>query len=206
MGFPGGTVVKNPPANAGAPGDTGSIPGSGRSPREGHGNPLKYSCLGNFMDRRVWRATVHGVARSQTQLSIHTCTHTFVSVPSSAWQHRGHYARTALITRNKSNLVIVIFACNLACNIWDRWFIQRVPPIHVISGSTDQVLAWQHSRTSVKLSESPNLITLLQYFRLLIFKPVVKAVIHTPWSREKYFDRDPTFRMAKKENCKCIVE
>ena len=44
-------------------GDSGLIPGSGRSPREGHGNPLQYSCLGNPMDRGAWRATVHGVAK-----------------------------------------------------------------------------------------------------------------------------------------------
>ena len=43
-------------------GDKGSIPGLGRSPGGGNGNPLQYSCLGNFMDRRVWRATVHGVS------------------------------------------------------------------------------------------------------------------------------------------------
>ena len=49
MGFPGGSVVENPPANAG---DAGSIPGSGRSPREGNGNPLQYSCLRNLLDRR----------------------------------------------------------------------------------------------------------------------------------------------------------
>ena len=60
MGFLGGSVAKNPPANAG---DTGLIPGSGRSPREGKGNPLHYSCLGNPMDRRVWQAIVHGVTR-----------------------------------------------------------------------------------------------------------------------------------------------
>ena len=65
MGFPGGSVVKNPPANAGDLGDSGSIPGSGRSPGEGNGNPLQYSCL----DREAWWATVHGVAKSQTQLS-----------------------------------------------------------------------------------------------------------------------------------------
>ena len=58
-GFPGDTVVKNPPANAGDTRDVGSIPGSGRSPRVGNGNPLQYSCLGNFMDRGAWRATVH---------------------------------------------------------------------------------------------------------------------------------------------------
>ena len=60
MGFPGGSVVENPPANAG---DAGSIPGSGRSPREGNGNPLQYSCLRNPMDRRTWQAIVCGVTK-----------------------------------------------------------------------------------------------------------------------------------------------
>ena len=54
MGFPGGTVVKNPPAKAGAAGAAGSIPGLGRSPGRGHGNPLQYSCLENSMDRGAW--------------------------------------------------------------------------------------------------------------------------------------------------------
>ena len=53
-------MVKNLPANAG---DTGSIPGSERSPGIGNGNPLQYSCLGYPMDRGAWRATVHGVAK-----------------------------------------------------------------------------------------------------------------------------------------------
>ena len=66
LGFPGGSVVKNPPANAG---DTGSIPGLGRSPGEGNGNPLQYSSLENPMDRGARRAPVHGVAKSQTRLS-----------------------------------------------------------------------------------------------------------------------------------------
>ena len=61
-GFPGGAVVKNPPANAG---DTGSIPGSGRYPEEGNGILLQYPCLGNPMDRGAWRATAHGVTKSQ---------------------------------------------------------------------------------------------------------------------------------------------
>ena len=68
MGFPGGTVVKNPPTNARDTRDVGSTPGSGIYPKEGHGNPLQYSCLENPMDRRAWWATVHGVAESQTQL------------------------------------------------------------------------------------------------------------------------------------------
>ena len=69
MGFPGGAVVKNLPANAGDAGDSGSIRGSGRSPGEGNGTPLLYSCLKNPMDRRAWWPTVHEVAKSQTQLS-----------------------------------------------------------------------------------------------------------------------------------------
>ena len=55
-------TVKNVPANAGDIRHTGSIPGSGRSPGEGNGNPLQYSCLENPMDREAWWATVHGVA------------------------------------------------------------------------------------------------------------------------------------------------
>ena len=58
-GFPGGAVVSNPPVNAG---DVGSIPGPGRSPGGGIGNPLRYSCLGNPMDRGAHWARVHGVA------------------------------------------------------------------------------------------------------------------------------------------------
>ena len=66
MGFPGGSVIKNLPANAGDTRDIGLIPGSGRSPWGGKGNPLQYSCLENPMDGGVWWAAVHGVARSQT--------------------------------------------------------------------------------------------------------------------------------------------
>ena len=59
--FPDDSVIKNPPANAG---DSGLIPGSGRSPGEGNGNPLQYFCLENPMDGGAWQATVHGVAKS----------------------------------------------------------------------------------------------------------------------------------------------
>ena len=62
-------MVKKSPANAGGARDLDLIPGSERSPGEGNGNPLQYSCLGNPMDRGAWRATVHGVAKSRTQLS-----------------------------------------------------------------------------------------------------------------------------------------
>ena len=59
-------MIKNPLANAG---DSGFIPGSGRSPGMGNGNPLQYSCLENPMDRGAWWTTVHGVAKSRTRLN-----------------------------------------------------------------------------------------------------------------------------------------
>ena len=61
-------MVKNPLASAGDKSNTGLIPGLGRSPGGGHGNPLQYSCLENPMDRGAWQATVHRVTESQTQL------------------------------------------------------------------------------------------------------------------------------------------
>ena len=66
IGLPWWLSGKESAANAE---DTGYIPGSGRSPREGNGNTLKYSCLGNPTDRGAWQAIVHGVAKSQTQLN-----------------------------------------------------------------------------------------------------------------------------------------
>ena len=62
-GFPGGAVINNLAANAGDARDTGSIPGLGRSLREGNDNPLQYTCLENFMDRGAWWATVQGVTK-----------------------------------------------------------------------------------------------------------------------------------------------
>ena len=62
-------VVKNPPTNAGDIRDVNLIPGLGSSPGGGHGNPLQYSSLENFMDRGAWWAAVHGIAKSQTRLS-----------------------------------------------------------------------------------------------------------------------------------------
>ena len=61
-------VIKNAPTNAGDIRDVGSIPGSGRFPGEGNGDPLQYSCMENLMDSGAWWATVPGVAKSQTQL------------------------------------------------------------------------------------------------------------------------------------------
>ena len=65
--FPGGSNGKESASNAG---DLDSIPGLGRTPEEGTGNPIQYSCLGNSMDREAWQAIVHGVTKSQTPLSL----------------------------------------------------------------------------------------------------------------------------------------
>ena len=73
LDFPGGSDSKASVYNAG---DPGSIPGSGRSPGEGHGNPLQYSCLENPTDEGAQQATVHGVTKSWTRLSNFTFTFT----------------------------------------------------------------------------------------------------------------------------------
>ena len=72
IGFSDGTMVKNLLAKAGNARDEGLIPGSGRSPGEGNCKPLQYSCLKTPIDRGAWRATVHGVTKSQTGLNAHT--------------------------------------------------------------------------------------------------------------------------------------
>ena len=83
--------VKNPPANAGDARDTVWIPGSGRSPGVGNGNPLQYSCLKNPIDRGAWWATDHGIAKSRTQLSAHTfaCTLLHWQSDSLPLSHQG---------------------------------------------------------------------------------------------------------------------
>ena len=74
LGFPGDSVVKTLPANAGDAGDIGLISRFRRSPGEGNGTPLQYSCLENPMDGGAWKAAVHGIAEGRTRLSDFTFT------------------------------------------------------------------------------------------------------------------------------------
>ena len=82
--LPGGSMVKNPPTNAG---DVDTIPGSGRFPGGGNGKPLQYSCLGNPMDRGAWWATIHGVAKSRTGLTDFTFTFHFHALEKEMGTH-----------------------------------------------------------------------------------------------------------------------
>ena len=81
LGFPGGSVIKNLPAN-------GSIPGSGRSPGGGNSNPIQYFFLENLMDRRAWWATVHGVCK-ESNTTEHLSTHTRCSLKKQRWDFPG---------------------------------------------------------------------------------------------------------------------
>ena len=78
-------VVKNLPAYTADAGDVGLVPGWGRSPGVGNGNPLQDSCLENSMDRGTWWAIVHGVAKSRTQLSIRACDRLLQTSPGIIW-------------------------------------------------------------------------------------------------------------------------
>jgi len=99
IGFPGFSVVKNLPAYAG---DAGSIPGLGRSPEEGNGDPLQYSCLGNPMDRGAWRAKSTGSHKSWTQLKWLSSNNTLAVLLNSLFssnnflfRYHGFYWQTA---------------------------------------------------------------------------------------------------------------
>ena len=113
-------VVKNPPANAEDIGDAGLILGSGQSPGEGHGNPLQYSCLENPMDRGFLQATVHRVAKNQTQLvwlSMHARPFIIlIIIPLLQWgsKCRGSYGRKGIQTHSfswKNNLNFFLIKC-----------------------------------------------------------------------------------------------
>ena len=113
----GALVVKNLPGNAGDTRDEGPIPGLGRSPGGGHGNPLQYSCLENSMDRGAWEATVHGTAKSQTQLSG-LCTHTI------CWEHVIHsffLLCSVLLCENTTLIIHSLIDRHLLFPVWDYY-------------------------------------------------------------------------------------
>ena len=89
MGLSDGSDGKESTCNAG---DSGSIPGSERSPGEGHGNPFQYSCLENPTDRGTWQATVHGVVQSDTteQLTLSLVLHAYVHMFTQCYKELGH--------------------------------------------------------------------------------------------------------------------
>ena len=100
LGFPGGTVIKNLPANAEDAEDMGLIHELERSPGRGNSNPLQYSCLGNFMDRGAWRVIVHWVTESDT--ADHTCIK-----PSDVTLWRGWFDNLGLVGQELSILWLV---------------------------------------------------------------------------------------------------
>ena len=117
-GFPGGSVLKNPPANAGATGDSGSIPGSGRSPREGNDNTLQYSCLYNSMDRGAWWAAVHRVTESD--MTEHECRDTHVSICTASLTIREIQMRTPARSDYTLTRMTIIQRMDDA-NCWQAW-------------------------------------------------------------------------------------
>ena len=101
-------VLVNPFASAGDKRNTGSIPRLGRSPGEGNGNPLQYSCLENPMDRGAWEATVHAVAKSLTRLSDFTSLHFSIFTWEMPWTEEPGRATVHGVPRVKLNLVTKI--------------------------------------------------------------------------------------------------
>ena len=109
---------KESACNAGATGNTGSIPGSGRSPGEGHGNPLQYSCLENPMDRGAWCVTVHGVAKSWPwlkRLSRHAGTH--------VGRRGGHWTKCSSTSKNELTVGLVVLAMDIYALGTQGWIL-----------------------------------------------------------------------------------
>ena len=119
-GFPGGSVVKNLSANTGNMGDAGVILGSGRSPGEGNGSPLQYSCLENPMDRGAWCSAVHEVTESWTRLNIHACCLPYLVMLAFCYGEVV-FLYLHLFTCLFTYLLFYLFVClaGLSCCTWD---------------------------------------------------------------------------------------
>ena len=147
-GFPSGSVVKNLSTNAG---DMGLIPGLGRYPGGGNGNPLQYSCLENFMDRGTWRATVHRVAKNWMLLSTwmekEMATHSSIlawripwtegpgGLQSTGLQRVGHDWATSLFKEYCVGKVKVAQLCLILCNPMDYYSPWNSPDQNTEVGS-----------------------------------------------------------------------
>ena len=151
-GFPGGSVVENLPANAG---DMNSIPWWGRSPRGGNGTPLQYSCLENLMDRGAWQATVHGVAKSQTQLNnwAHTTQHVCQALWFQCWLP-SPFQRTQMWLQENSN-----------CNFGDKWKLETKLDFSPIESLARGI--WKSPR------EAPKWVIWLLYTRTALLQPIL---------------------------------
>ena len=163
MDFPGCSVVKNLPAKAGDTGDTGSIPGLGRFPREGHGSPLQYSCLENPMDRGAWWATIHGVTRVRHNLvTEHTCIH-YVIWPLIPW------ARNCVSEQDKqtspSSWSVWYMGWSAYSRGWDSANMAKVFTEDVLTSQWIPCIAQQSRKTNQKLQQwkNPEQITLLPW-------------------------------------------
>ena len=125
QGFLGGSVGEEFTCNVGDKGDVGSIPGLGRSPGEGHGNSLQYSCLENSMDRGAWWATVYRVTKSQTWLKqLSTCAHnvSYLFYPQ----------QFVPLNPSLSTLIATIcslYLCICFCSIYSFVFMFQIPHI-----------------------------------------------------------------------------
>ena len=152
LGFPGGAVVKNLPANAGDKRDAGSVPGLGRSPGGGHGNPLQYSCLENHMDRESWWATVHGVAKSWTRVTEHI--HMNSEPGKARWLAKGNLEEMPQISDSSyhkgmilslsSPMCLFTSTCFTTFHLCGNSFLQSQRP-RVLPLATDLLARIQHS-------------------------------------------------------------
>ena len=145
-------AVKNPPVNTEDFRDTGSVPGSGRSPGGGHGNPLQYSCLENPMDRGAWWATVHGISKGQTWLSDlaqHSCwSWCFIwsLKPFDAIAHHFQVKSDATVMQPTAWLLVTCVNLSWAPASPDFWILRTPIPRSPMAAWTP----WQAQRTSAK--------------------------------------------------------
>ena len=142
-GFLGSSVVKNPPANSEGTRDAVSIPGSGRSPGGGNGNPLQYSCLENSTDRGAWWATVHGVAKSQA-LTEHTRTHINIYLEKGVLMdhHRGTFLGNRCFLQI---LTVAVLMTGLLPPDWHKAWCTADPEIFLekLMATHANILAWR---------------------------------------------------------------